>query len=131
MAETDQRDEALEATSVTNFNTTAAIATPAIITAMTITPPAGTYLAMFSGIGYNTNGNNSYEFSIFSAGAQVPHSARLVTPGGNQWANTAIPWETKAKVTVNGAQAVDVRVGSAGATQHVNARSLYLVRIDQ
>lgn len=131
MAETDLIDEALEAISVVNFNTTAVIATPAIITTMTITPPRGTYLAMFSAVGYNTGGNNDYEFSIFLAGTQVAHSARLVTPGGNQWNNTAIPWHTQAKVTVDGTQAVDVRVGTAGGTQHVNHRSLYLVRIDR
>lgn len=131
MAQSDRIDEALEATATANFNTTATEAARAIITGMSITPPAGTYLAIFSCRSMNTNGTNTYSYGIYNNGTLVAHSLRQITPGGNQFSDAYLSQHTIAKVTVNGAQTVDVRIGSSGGTQNVNERSLYLVRIDQ
>lgn len=85
--------------------------TDILATGMTITPPAGTYLAVFTGNIGNEDSSTSSFASIWSAGAQVAASEREATNGstGNEGDDWRIPFHCEAEVTVDGAQAIEGR----------------------
>lgn len=103
--------------------------TDVAMTSMTLTPGAGTYLAMFSCTGYNNGTPGGYiEASLYVNGTQVATSLRRNTNGGN---NNASALEGvlafQEKVTVTAGQVIDVRWRVNGATGTVIQRKLTLI----
>lgn len=76
--------------------------TDVVATGMTLTPPAGTYLVWFSGSFNNTN--DVTFVSIYSNGVQSQSSEER-----NEGGSALIPFNSVAKVTVNGSQAIEGR----------------------
>lgn len=105
---------------------TTASATDVLIVGMTLTPAAGTYLALFSTSAVNSgNGASRMFFSIYSDGVQVAHSEREIGVAGG--ANSAV--NTNAVVTVNGSQAIEARWRAVAGTNTAHERSLTLIRL--
>lgn len=112
------------ATATTTQNTTSL--TDVLIPNMTLTPAAGTYLAIFSTSTVNSgNGSARNYFSIYSGGGQVSHSERRVGISGG----SIVPVSTHAVVTVNGSQAIEAQWRVVGGTGTVYNRSLTLVKL--
>ena len=118
-----------EATATTTTTTTATTDTQT--NSMTLTPVAGTYMVWFSGsVTDNTRGASIYT-SIYSAGAQVAYSEQESNVGGddvNTWIGV-LPFTCIAKVTVNGAQAIEGRWRVSTGTGTMYERTLTLLRI--
>ena len=123
----------------TSFTTavTTTSSTFSVISSQTITPPAGTYLTIWSGSLAITNGiNGSAEIAIFLAGTQQTVTTRtahinvtslgLITsaylnPGGDSIITL---------LSVNGTQAIDVRFRSPdGDTVRADRGNLILLRV--
>lgn len=112
------------ASATTDDTTTSA--TYVVIVGMTLTPAAGTYIAIFSSSMVNSgNGATRMFVSIYSDGVQVAYSEREIGIGGG--AN--VPVHTSAVVTVNGSQAIDVRWRAVAGTNTAHERSLAILRI--
>jgi len=97
-----------------------------MLTNMTLTPPAGGYIAMFSSsVVYNST-TSAGTVAIFVGGTVVPHSSRpLARTGAQGMTNMSV--YTQAWVEVAGATAIDVRATtSAGSISYIE-KSLYLV----
>lgn len=109
-------------TATTNATTNST--TDVTMTSMTTTPAAGTYLVSFDSTVFNSKNNKTMTISIYSGGTQVAASVRQITT-----ATTASHIGTQAIVTVNGAQAVDVRWHVSANTGTVNQRALTLIRV--
>jgi len=103
-----------------------------VITGMTITPGAGTYLATFSGSVSNTANSPETQVSLFSNGSLVTHTVRDIHggTGGNQFPGVAFPVQTQAVITVAGGQAIDARWQTDAGTATLIERSLILIRLD-
>ena len=101
--------------------------TDILATGMTITPPAGTYLVWFTSSVSTTAANNSPTYaSIYSGGVQVVASERRVSmKSGNDTAGVPC----NAKVTVNGAQAIEGRWRVTGGTGAIYARTLSILKV--
>lgn len=113
-----------EATATAQATTTSL--TDTLLTSMTLTPAAGTYLAVFSGSMVNSaNGAQRLWVSIYAAGVQDTGSERVVGVGGGAYASV----QTQAVVTVNGSQAVEVKWRAAAGTNTAQARSLTLIKL--
>jgi len=98
--------------------------TDVVATSMTLTPPSGTYLVMFSGA-RNTNQNDASQVSIWAAGAQVPESERRGQARDHEDAFVSV-----ARVTVNGSQAIEGRWRTSGNQQITMwERQLTLVKV--
>ena len=97
-----------------------------LVTSMTLTPAAGTYLVLLSWQHLHGSNNGLAIGSIYSAGVQVPASERIQhhTPGGVQRISAS-----QARVSVNGSQAIDFRVRTNTGTLTIQNRSLTLVRL--
>lgn len=98
-----------------------------VISGMTTTPAAGTYTAFFSTSGEVSANNADVLYAIFEAGTIVQHTEREFDQHAT--ANEPVPWQTQAKVTVNGAQAIDVRFLTSSGTVTVHERSLILLKV--
>lgn len=115
-----------EATAIANTTTTST--TDVLTNAMTLTPPAGTYMVLFSGSVTNTAGSAQVSTSIYSGGVQVASSERVyqnVIFG----ADTDAPFCCVAIVTVNGAQAIEGRWRVSGGTGTMFQRSLQIFEV--
>lgn len=110
--------------SSTTFNTTST--TDVVITGMTVTPVAGTYGIWFNAAVVMSSSPVIQSWTIYSSGAAVVDSVR-----SQQSSRSAQPLfcATMSIVQVNGSQAIDVRVNTAGGTLTVNQRSLLLTRL--
>jgi hypothetical protein len=100
---------------------TTASTTDVVVTGMTITPGAGTYLAMFSTDGSNSLGSNSI-VSIYHNAVQVANSERT-------FAFTIDTIVTDAICTVAAGQAIDVRWRASANTASMGNRILTLIRL--
>jgi hypothetical protein len=100
--------------STTEFTTTSS--TGVIVTGMSFTPEAGTYLVQAFVVCERCS------IGITSAGASVPETVRTV-------GNTSTPVGFMGKVTVNGSQVVGLAMAATSGTAKVNARSIMLTRI--
>jgi len=102
-----------------------------LMTSMTTTPTAGTYHVMFSASGRHSSTGNNAEYAVFVGGTVTTHSERTFADnGGGQTNNLNIAMHTQAVVTVNGAQAVEIRWNDGGGgTFTVNQRSMFLWKI--
>ena len=111
------------------YNATAAWG---VITGMTITPAAGTYLVMFSSSS-EMDSDDEGEVAIFVNNSQVGHSTREVRINGAGLiavvADGSFPTHTQHIATVNGSQAIDVRAREITGTMTIGERSLILLKI--
>jgi hypothetical protein len=93
---------------------------------MTLTPPAGTYLVVFSTSTVNSgNGSERNYFNIYAGGVLVVGTERQVGIGGGAW----VAVYTNTSCTVNGSQAIETRWRVIGGTGTVKSRRLSIVRI--
>lgn len=117
---------------------TTSSATFSVISGMTTTPIAGTYLIQYSGSMAITSGvNGSAEIAIFQNGTVVTHTTRTmsltvalalgligtaaVAPSGS---------DTTAIVTLNGSETIDVRFRSvSGDPFRCTSRSMQIIKI--
>jgi hypothetical protein len=109
-------------TSRTTTSTTAVL-----MTGMTVTPAAGTYLVIWSGSLTTAASTQNTTFSIYSAGALVTHSERIC--GGAQVVIMYIPFCCVAVVTVNGSQAIEGMWRTSSGTATSTRHSLQYLRI--
>lgn len=120
------------ATGSTTVTTTSATYT--LVSGMTVTPVAGTYIAFFSGTFRIASNGADGDVAIFSGGSIVQASNRRqfttvsIVLGliGNNLQSSGTPI---GEVTVNGSQAVEGRFRANSGTIAVDDRSLVLVRI--
>jgi hypothetical protein len=115
-------------------STTTTSGTDVLINSMTLTPAAGTYLAIFTAAITNTGTDGNVSVSIYSGGSINSHSERTFTPqfssgGFGGTVSNPVPIATHAIVTVNGSQAIEARwrrsTGTAGAT----TRTLTIIKV--
>ena len=122
--------DVISATSTVNTTTTST--TPVALNAMTLTPAAGTYMVFFST--YTVCNTYDHVFvQLYIDNTSIPAEVRegtgreATTLGTNPVFN---PTAIIAPVTVNGAQAVNIRWWTnSGATGTCHHRSLHLLRI--
>lgn len=105
--------------------------TDVLMTSMTITPVSGDYLVWFSGGVDHSNQSVAVVVSIYSGGTLKTDSVRSPVPRFNGvGANTLTPiCATQGKVTVNGAQAIEIRWKTASGTATVHQRTLNILRV--
>lgn len=116
---------ATQLTSTTEFSTTST--SYVIIDSMSSTPPAGMYYVQFSAEILISAGDGA-NISLFSGGVQIPHTMRFHEVPGFFVGSPDWSTSTQALITVNGTQAIDVRVLVMGVgTVSVGARSLILI----
>ena len=118
-----------EATATTAATTTST--TDVVMTSMTITPVAGTYLVIFSGwFGQSASGDQII-FSIYYGTTQKTDSIRNIQPFNNAigGANQNIAASTNSIVTVNGSQAIAIEWHVSAGTGTVTNRTLDIVRL--
>ena len=100
-----------------------------LMAGMSITPGAGTYLAIFTGsLDHGTN-NASIEVSIYANAVQDADSERRFTRG-TVAGNVTAGFPSVAIVTVAGGQSIEGRWRTSGGTATVHERSLILGRLD-
>jgi hypothetical protein len=114
-------------TSTTPASTTSG--THVLAAGMTITPAAGTYLVTFSATAGQTGNNDQVYIQVFAGGAAqgVEMEVRQGTTffgGAGRYGIVA-----QAKVTVNGAQAIEGRFRQVGGTGTLYSRSLSIVEV--
>lgn len=106
--------------------TASAVAADTLMSGMTLTPAAGTYLVWFTGdIATSTNGTVA-TMSVYSGGTLATSSERPFSRGAQ--AVTA-SFDAVARVTVNGAQAIEGRWRVTGGTGTNTRRSLAILRV--
>lgn len=112
-------------------DTTTTSATDVLINSMTITPAAGTYLAMFSSTVDHSAQSVAVVASLYSGGVLKTDSVRGVVPRFNGiGANTLSPCvATQGLVTVNGSQAIEARWKTASGTATAHQRTLTILRV--
>lgn len=113
------------ATATASTSTTSG--TYALMSGMTFTPPAGTYLVSFNTVLQESNNGEMIYVAIYVGGAIVTASQRMIQQ--SRWNNSSIPIATSAVVTVNGSQAIEVRWYRSGGTATALERVLSAVRV--
>lgn len=106
--------------------------TDAVITSMTTTPAAGTYLVLFNTDMISNAAGAAITFSIYLGGSQIAATQRKIIPfdGGTLSSLTARGLATlQALVAVNGSQAIDIRWSTSGGTATLSDRSLITLRV--
>lgn len=108
----------------TTFTTTSL--TNVLITGTTVTPISGTYAVWYNGLSSMSSGNKTHWWSIFNGGTIITDSERRQ---GSASANGGMTDSTITTTTVNGAQAIDVRVRTDGTSTTITGRTLIVARI--
>lgn len=104
-----------------------------VLTGQTLTPVAGTYLALARAVVTATSNNRTLALSIFVNGAQVTDSevTTFVRTGSGFLSSTDIlSMNTDAIVTVNGSQAIDMRWLTSGGTAQAQGYGLVLIKLN-
>lgn len=130
---TSQRTYSATSDTSTTLTGTTAVT---LLSGMTITPAAGTYLAFFSGqFGFNDQ-SSMYTIAVYVggvSGAAIAGSTRTFDPSQNSQnsGNTMFTMATQATVTANGSQAVEIgwAITDTARTFSFFNRSLILVRV--
>lgn len=111
---------------------TAATGADALMTGMTITPVAGTYLVWFSCDLNSANGGAVVSVSVYVGGTQKADSLRKIEPfsggtltSGSQRVGVAI----NGVVTVNGSQAIEIRWSTSSNAPTAAARTMNILRV--
>lgn len=103
-----------------------------LMTGMTVTPIAGTYFVMFTGVVQQAGAGQSATVSIYNAGVQDTASVRDFAPfdGGTLSAgNASCVCATQGVYTVNGSQVIQIEWHVSGSTGSVFQRNLTLLKI--
>lgn len=106
--------------------------TDAVMTSMTETPPAGTWLYMFNCDVISNNFNQTLSFSFYLAAVQIAVTKRQLIPydGGTLGGTTARDIvQLQSIITTTGSQVVDVRWSSTAGTGTSSNRSLIRLRL--
>ena len=121
--------QAYEATATADTTTTST--TDVLINSMTLTPPAGTYLAFFSSTIDHSNQNVAVVCSLYVGGALDTDTVRGPIPRTNALGAITMSMTVAINglVVVNGSQAVEVRWKTASGTATMHQRTLNLLRI--
>ncbi|MDH3503717.1 MAG: hypothetical protein OEM58_04195, partial [Nitrospirota bacterium] len=102
-----------------------------VLTGMTTTPIAGSYLVSFSASGRTTTFGQDCQYAIFQNGSIISHTERNLdfNSGGTQADDIYMAMHTQALVSVNGSEVVEVRYLGNGNNFNVEERSLLLHRL--
>lgn len=106
--------------------------TDALMTGMTLTPIAGTYLVLFDSVVQSASAGNSVTISIYVGGVQDANSVRSPSPfdGGTLSAtNASCGVSSHGTYTVNGSQAIEIQWHRAAGTASVFQRKLTAMKI--
>ena len=112
-----------------NTLTTTGALTPVLMNSMTLTPPAGTYLVWFNADVFSNRNNSEGAIEIQVGGVEQSNSMRSFTFNSS---NGNAVLSTQAKVTVNGAQAIEGRwyvVAGQNPTLSTTGRSLVILAV--
>ncbi len=106
--------------------------TDSLLSGMTLTPIAGTYLAVFVGTIQQANAGQSVTTSFYVNGTQDANSVVDAAPfaGGTLTAGSAsVPWITMGgPYTVNGSQVIQLEWHVSGGTATAQQRQLFLIK---
>jgi hypothetical protein len=118
-----------EVNSTTAATTTST--TDVLMTGMTITPVAGTYLVFFSCWVTNTVGLSNVVISIYVGATQKADSLRQCEPGSSGLTSGSqnMCLATNGVVTVNGSQAITIQWHVQSGTGTVTNRTLNILRV--
>lgn len=118
-----------EASFSSNITTTSA--SDVLMTSMTITPVAGTYLVWFSTWLTQSTGNQTVTFSLYAGGVQTASTIRTTVPfcGALGAVNGGICHSTNGRVTVNGSQAIELRWHTSAGTATAHNGNLDILRV--
>jgi len=108
--------------------TTTTSSSDGLMNSMTLTPGAGTYLAMFSSSISHSNPDSIY-VSLYGNSVQVAASERRVTNADLKLSGSVFPVATQAMITVAAAQAIEVKWRTPGATATAYQRTLTLIKV--
>lgn len=112
-------------------STTTTSSTDVLMSGMTLTPPAGTYMAWFSGSVGQSAADNTVTVSIYAGGSQIAHTQRVNTPTPTFSAGAArTTVATNGVVTVNGSQAVEIRWRRNAGTATCDQRTFNLIQVN-
>lgn len=120
---------ALEASATTDTSEPDTGGAEVVVTGMTLSPPAGTYVATFTGaVGWSTS-SDSAVLSIYVNGVKQDKSERDISRGGSQ-GNVDIGFCCQAKIVVGAGQDVEGRWEvDGGGTATMGARTLILQEV--
>lgn len=112
-------------------NITTTSATDVLLTGMTITPVAGTYLVIFSTWLTHSNGNATIPMSLYVGGVQKADSIRTAIPfvGALSAITQDMPLTINGIVTVNGSQAIAIEWHTSTGTATAHHGTLNLLRV--
>lgn len=104
--------------------------TDVLVTGMTVTPPAGTYLVTFTCNGAFSNTNTQQFVSIYAGGTQDANS-EMMTGSASAGLGATQPsiLATNGIVTVNGSQAIEIRARRSANTFTITQRNMCVVRV--
>lgn len=121
---------ALAATVVfASASTTTLSTVDSVLNSMTITPVAGTYMVLVSGVFSSSSSNSIILLSVYGAATQIAASIRSCVPRVSAAALT-LTMGTHAQVTVNGSQAITAQWHiTGGGTATCTNRSMDIFRI--
>lgn len=100
--------------------------TDTVITGFTVTPDPGRYAVWFSGEFTISQNNRLASYTLYKAGSAVTGSLRRIQGVGS---NYQIGGDTLAEISVNGSEAIDLRVAISSGNLTVDGRSLVLIRL--
>lgn len=109
-------------TTITNTSTTHVLAT-----GMTITPPAGRYLVLWSASIRHSANNSTSLYQIYAGGNPIGTETRINQQSGNDYVNSSV----STIVTVNGSQAIEGRYRclAGGLTITLQGRCLSIIQV--
>lgn len=112
-------------------NITTTSTTDVSLTGMTITPPAGTYLVLFSTWLTHSNGNATITMSLYSGGVQKTDSIRVAIPfvGALSAITQDMPLSINGVVTVTGTQAIAIEWHTSTGTGTAHNGTLDILKI--
>lgn len=111
---------------------TAGTGADALLTGMTLTPSAGTYLVLFSCDLNSSSVGAATSYSIYVDGVQKADSLRKVQPvdGGTLSSGSArVGVAINGVVTVNGSQAIEIRWSASNGTNTTSARTMNILKV--
>lgn len=112
-------------------NITTTSATDVVMTGMTITPSAGTYLVLFSTWFTHSNGNATITTSLYNGGVQKADSIRITIPfvGALSAITQDIGCSINSIVTVNGSQALAIEWHTSTGTATAHSGTFDIINI--
>lgn len=101
-----------------------------VVNSMTTTPIAGDYIVLFSSSGNGNTQNQQMEYVIFVDGVEITRSHKFQNYAiSNAMNNMRNVFYTQARVTVNGAQTIDVRYRTDTGSFTMYERNLILIEV--